>query len=132
MDLEIIDYDVEGAAYRDGLVVDGAYLLATVRRRGGADGSPAGDPTRLRLDVATLTAKERTALFAAFGELEAIVAEHATAHYLAQASDPKGLDATIAKAAAAAKEHEELARKLEAKRAELATLDQAIADKSAP
>ena len=128
MDLEIIDYDVEGAAYRDGVVVDGAYLLATVRRRG-ENGSPAGDPTRLRLDVATLTAKERTALFAAFGALEAIVAEHATAHYLAQASDPKGLDATIAKAAAAAKEHEELERKLEAKRTELATLDQAIADK---
>jgi len=123
MDLEIIDYDIEGAAYKEGVVVDGSYLLATVRRRGGADGSPAGDPTRLRLDCAALSAKERAALFAAFGALEAIVAEHATAHYLAQASDPKALDATIARAALAAKEHEELEKKLETMRAQLAALE---------
>src|SRR5262245_3453606 len=118
MDLEVIDYDVEGAAYRDGVVVDGAYLLATVRRRVVVDDpalppeqrkivSPPGEAVRLRLDLAALSSAQRAALFAAFGALEAIVKDHATTHFVSQTSDQTALDARIDAAARADRAREQ-------------------------
>ena len=98
LDLEIIDYDVHGAAYREGKVVDGAFLDTVVRRR------PDGDAMALRIDLAALDADERAELFAAFTEIEAIVSKHAHKHFARQASDPKALDKKIAAAAQASKE----------------------------
>jgi len=138
-DLEIIDYDIEGAAYKDGHVVDGAYLIATVRRRAvvsdepnSADRrvlQPAGDPTKLKVPVESLSAKDKAALFAAFESLESIVAHCAENYFVAAASDAKALDARIAAADRARDEHAAHERKIAEARAELAALDEAIAKK---
>jgi hypothetical protein len=138
-DLEIIDYDLEGAAYDGtGSVVDGAFLLAKVRRRqvvvDGAVTSPQGEVTILRLPIAEMSDKDRRKLFDAFGKLEAIVKGASEAHYAAQVSDPNALDAKISAAAIAKREKRDaedakalLEAELLAKRAELAEIEAAVA-----
>ncbi len=135
IDLEIIDYDIEGAAYRDGELVDAAYLTATIRRRAtivdNAIVEHAGDPTPMRLDVSKLAESDRVSLFAAFHTLEQLVHRHALDHYMAHAASPAALEAQIARAAHAVKEHDEARRAIEAKQAELAALDEQLAKRRA-
>ncbi len=129
MDIELIDYDVEGAAYKDGVVVDGAYLLATVKRRPtpGVLGEKPGDAVRLRIDLAGLDDKTRGRLLAAFGALEAAVLDVATAEYVAHAASPSVLDAKIDAAVRAQKDLEAAQKSLEAKHQELAEVEAKLA-----
>jgi hypothetical protein len=143
MDLEIMNWDVEGAAYKNGAVVDGAYLVAHVRRRAEVDGqgnvvSPAGDPFEIKVPLSGVSSTNRATLFGAFGAVEAIVKTVATDHVTAQGADPKALDAKIQAADVALKQRAEaeqakaeLDAAADAKRAELAALDEQIAAKKA-
>ena len=128
MDLEIINYDVEGAAYRDGVVVDGAYLLAIVRRRAvvqdGKVTMPAGEPMPLRIDLSKLDASARGKLFDTFGTLEATVKSCCESHYAALSADPATTQQDLDTKLAAAERAER--RRKDAEDA-LAKLDAALA-----
>ncbi len=145
IDLEILDYDLEGAAYKDGRVVDGHALHVKFKRRptvvDGVMTEGPGDTVPDRILVSDMTPDERARLFAAFQEIEAVAMAHAQASYDRHVASPKRLDEQIGAATRAAKELEQhgkaLAKKqaelaghdaaLEAKRAELAALDAALA-----
>lgn len=143
LDLEIIDYDLEGAAYRDGRVVDAAYLIATVRRRPIVDANrvlvqEAGDLTRIRIPVEEIDAATRAEMFDLFTRFEALVKAQSESHIVQQMADPKALERRIEAAADADRKRETAERerlRLEtehaAKLAEIAKLDAEIAGKRA-
>ncbi len=146
MDLEIIDYDLEGAAYKNGVVVDGAVLLVKARRNPvtvpvdpkDPEGehklvSPPGEVMALRLPVASLKPAERKRLFAAFTEHELVVKILIEAHYDSEVQDAKALDEKIAAAARATavtelatKEHARVVAETERATKEHAALEAAI------
>lgn len=140
IELEILDYDIEGAAYNGGAVVDGAFLLATVKRRPVVDASrtlvsPPGEAVRVRVDLAGLPATTRAELFEAFGGIEGLVKDIVEADFASKASGPAALDAAIAAADAAKAKAEAAAEKarveIDAKAREAAELDAQIATKRA-
>jgi hypothetical protein len=151
VDLELVDYDVEGAA-RDasGVLVDGVYLLAHVKRREVVEPdatipvplddkgrptivtdengvalrtvTPAGPLTRLRIPLAGHANK--SAILTAFASFEALVLANAGAAYEAEAASPEALDVKIQAAADAV-------ALVETKRREEAELDARLAAKRA-
>ena len=130
-DLEIIDYDIEGAAFRDGdgkgPIVDGAYLTSTVKRRpSGVLGEKPGDAVRLRIDLAALDPKVKADGLARFDALESWVKSVSTDHFVAQAASPAALDAKIAAAEAAGKARDEADEARTQKLAELAAMQAAL------
>jgi hypothetical protein len=128
--IELVDYDIMGVAKdANGVIVDGVYLIAKIRRRTSEGDGPV---TEVWIKLDTLTSRQRTDLFAAFQTHESMVLGLATTAYEAAAASPEALDEKIAAALRAdavvetkRAEEAELDARLAAKRAELAAAEAA-------
>lgn len=103
MKLEVMEWDLEGAAFKDGTVVEFAYVVGRVRRLADGD-SPAGSPFEVKVPFASVDPSTRSLLMSSFQVAEAAFASALEAHVSASASDASSLDAKIAAADVAAKD----------------------------